>query len=186
MRTLALLLLLASAPAISCDLLFGAGAAHRYQDGYSGATGKVTCAFNEGRGEVALHGFGRQSLYGGRLEIDPYAALTIQRIVTWRQDKFLRPYIAVGFMLKAPDRCHDTWKEVKGKGSKKPKRRRVLDLDCNRLVPEWWSWALTAGLGLGDRGRLLLVNHWSTGGVSFPNSGQDFTLPEIRVQWGVK
>ena len=175
MRSLTLLLLLASAPALSCDLSFGAGVAHRYQDGYSGPSVKVACAFKDGKWEVAAHGFGSQSLYDGLLKLDPYVALSAQRVITWRKDKFVRPFIAVGFMLKEPDRCHDSWL-TKPNGN----RKKVYDLTCNRLVPEYWSWALTAGLGLGNHVRLSLVNHWSTGGVSIPNSGQDFALTEGR------
>ncbi|MFZ2509084.1 MAG: hypothetical protein WAW79_11510, partial [Steroidobacteraceae bacterium] len=72
---------------------------------------------------------------------------------------------------------HDKWVT---KGSKKQKRQRVYDLECNRLVPDFWAFALTAGLWIGDDWRLSLVNHWSTGGASFPNSGQDFLLVERR------
>ena len=175
MRTLTLLLLLASAPAVACDFSAGAGAAHRYQDGYSGPSVKVACAFKDGKWEVALHGFGNQSLYDDRLKLDPYVALSAQRVITWRKDKFVRPFIAVGFMLKAPDRCHDVWITQRN-GT----RKRSFDFDCNRLVPEFWSYALTAGIGLGDHVRLSLVNHWSNGGVSMSNTGQDFALTEGR------
>ena len=175
MRTLTLLLLLASAPAVACDFSAGAGAAHRYQDGYSGASVKVACAFKDGKLEVAAHGFGSQNLYNGLLKLDPYVALSAQRVFTWRKDKFVRPFIAVGFMLKVPDRCHDTW-ITKPNGT----RKRNFDFNCNRLVPEGWSYALTAGIGLGKHVRLSLVNHWSNGGISESNTGQDFALIEGR------
>ena len=177
MRNLILVLAMLASPAMACDLLAGAGAAHRYQDGYSGPTAKVACAFQDGTWELALHAFGEQSLYDDRLKLDPYVALTGQRVVTFREGKLLRPFMAAGLMLKDEDKCHDKWVT---KGSKKPKRKRVYDLECNRLVPEFWAFALTAGLWIGDNWRLSLVNHWSTGGASFPNSGQDFLLVERR------
>lgn len=183
MRNLILVLAMLASPAWACDLIAGAGAAHRYQDGYSGPTAKVACAFDAGAWEVALHGFGEQSAYHDKLKVDPYLALTGQRVVTFRDGKLLRPFMAAGLMLKEPDKCHDIFitKAVKGsKGSKIAKRKRVYDLECNRLVPDFWAFALTAGLWIGDDWRLSLVNHWSTGGASFPNSGQDFLLVERR------
>ena len=183
MRNLILVLAMLASPAMACDLLAGAGAAHRYQDGYSGPSGKIACAFKDGTWELALHAFGEQSLYEDRLKLDPYLALTGQRVVTFRDGKLLRPFMAAGLMLKDSDKCHDkfiTTVSKGSKGSKKPKRKRVYDLQCNRLVPDFWAFALTAGLWVGDDWRLSLVNHWSTGGASFPNSGQDFLLVERR------
>ena len=189
MRNLILALALLASPALACEMhavhepakvcdwLAGAGAAHRYQDGYTGPTAKAACSLKDGDWEVALHAFGEQRAYNNKLRVDPYLALTGQRVVTFRDGKLLRPFMAAGLMLKDSDKCHD---KIVQKGSKGSKKRKVYDLQCNRLVPDFWAFALTAGLWIGDDWRLSLVNHWSTGGASFPNSGQDFLLVERR------
>ena len=191
MRNLILILALLAAPSWACELhaveqpwcdAFGsAGVTHRYDEGYTGASLHAGCAIKDGKYEVSLNGFGAQSLYGGQLKVDPYIALVGQRVWTWRHDKFLRPFLAAGIMLKEQDKCHDTFVTTvsKGsKGSKKPKRKRVFDLDCNRLVPEWWAADFAGGLGFGEHVKAGL-HHASNFGTTIPNGGQDYW----RVDW---
>ena len=179
MRNFFLILALLASPAVACDVIAGAGAAHRYQDGYSGPMASVACSLDD-KWEAGLLVFGEQSLFDNRLKIDPFPALTGQRVWTFREGKFVRPYGAVGILLKEPDRCTDVWVVVRPATKTKPERRQlVYDLECNRLMPEWWAFLLTAGVQLGENVRISLVNHASTAGVSFPNSGQDFA----RFEW---
>ena len=181
MRNLILVLAMLASPAVACDLFGSGGAAHRYDEGYSGPMLAVGCAFDDGRWEVSLNGFGEQSLYDDRLKVDPYLALIGQRVWTWREDKFLRPFLAAGVMLKEEDGCHDTFiiKISKdSKGIKKAGRKRIFDLECNRLTPGWWAADFAGGLGFGGYARLGF-HHASNFGATIQNGGQDY----VRLDW---
>jgi hypothetical protein len=174
MRCLILIFSVLAAPsALACDWFGSGGAAHRYDEGYSGPMLAVGCAFYDGKWELSLNGFGEQSLYDDRLKVDPYLALIGQRVWTWRQDKFLRPFLAAGVMLKKQDTCHDTF-ITRPNG----KVRRVFDPDCNRLTPEWWAADFAGGLGFGEHVRAGL-HHASNFGATIQNGGQDYW----RLDW---
>ena len=173
MRYLILFLSLLAPPALACDWFGSAGAAHRYDEGYSGPLLAVGCAFDDGRWEVSLNGFGEQSLYDDRLQVDPYLALVAQRVFTWREEKFLRPFLAAGVMLKEQDTCDDTF-VTRPNGTV----RRVFDPDCNRLTPEWWAADFAGGVGFGGYARLGF-HHASNFGATIQNGGQDY----VRFDW---
>lgn len=166
MKALALAAMLLAglcAPANSCDLTAGPGAAIRLTEGRSGGVFTIGCVFHD-KWELRAFYFGEQEIYKGSLTIQPYAGVAISKLWMFRDGKRFRPYLGVGLMLKESQRCHFDG-----------------DLDCNRITPLPFCFLTAAGLKLGDV--VFTLNHCSNAGLDHgpekKNLGQDFIRAEV-------
>lgn len=160
----ALLLAGLSAPAFSCEVTAGPGAAIRLSEGKSGGVATIGCIFGD-KWELRAYYFGEQRIYNEQLVVADYGAIGASKLWTFRDGRRFRPFLGVGLMLKEAQRCHYDGQEV-----------------CNRLTPLPFCFLASAGLHMGDV--LISFNHCSNASMDYgpekKNLGQDFFLAQVR------
>ena len=150
-------------PALPCEVTAGPGAVVRLAEGKSGGMFTVGCIFNE-KWEARAYYFGEQLIYGGRVVVDDFAAVSVSRLWVFREGKRIRPVLGMGLMLKESQRCHFDG-----------------DINCNRLMPLPFGFLPTLGVKVGDV--LITLGHSSNASLDFgpekKNLGLDFLSAQV-------